>query len=127
MLLPLVPPQTFVYRPARALRAFVRNGLPSNLVGKGNHRSHIRSRISSILKVGADALMDPLMDPLLTDLELAPLDGREHALRAMVERERAQRIEAQERAKRLERKLKLLDAGRDPERDEEVVEFPTRP
>jgi hypothetical protein len=45
----------------------------------------------------------------------------------MVERERAQRIEAQERAKRLERKLKLLDAGRDPERDEEMVEFSTRP
>jgi hypothetical protein len=85
-------------------------------MGKGNHRTHIRSCITSIVKVGADALMDPLMDPLLTDLELAPLDGREHALRAMVERERAQRIEAQERAKRLERKLKLLDAERDPER-----------
>jgi hypothetical protein len=57
-------------------------------------------------------LMDPLMDPLLTELELAPRDGREHALRAMVERERAERIKAQERAKRLERKLKLLDADR---------------
>jgi hypothetical protein len=64
-------------------------------------------------------LMDPLMDPLLTEPELASRDGREHALRAMVERERAERIEAQERAKRaqerakrLERKLKLLDADR---------------
>ena len=51
------------------------------------------------------------MDPLLTELELAALDGREHALRAMVERERAERIEAQEKAKRLERELKLLRAA----------------
>ena len=57
--------------------------------------------------------MDPLMDPLLKEWELATLDGREHALRAMIERERAQRIEAQERAKRLERKLKLLGAAPD--------------
>ena len=60
-------------------------------------------------------MMDPRMDPLLTELELATLDGREHALRAMVERERAQRIEAQEKAKRLERKVKLLEAARDRE------------
>jgi hypothetical protein len=59
--------------------------------------------------------MDPLTDPLLTELELATLEDREHALRAMVERERAQRIEAQERAKQLERKLKLLGAERDRE------------
>ena len=60
--------------------------------------------------------MDPLMDPLLKELELATLEDREHALRAMVERERAQRIEAQEKAKQLERKLKLLGAERDRER-----------
>jgi hypothetical protein len=60
--------------------------------------------------------MDPLTDPLLTELELAPLDRREQALRAMVERERAQRIEAQERARHLEHKLKLLEAERDTER-----------
>ena len=55
--------------------------------------------------------MDPLMDPLLKELELATLDDREHALRAMIERERAQRIEAQEKAKRLERELQLLRAA----------------
>ena len=55
--------------------------------------------------------MDPLMDSLLKELELANLEGREHALRAMVERERAERIEAQEKAKQLEQELKLLRAA----------------
>jgi hypothetical protein len=57
------------------------------------------------------------MDPLLTEeLELTTLDGSERTLRAMLGRERAERIEAQEKAKQLERKLQRLGADLDRER-----------
>ncbi len=57
------------------------------------------------------------MDPLLTEeLELTALEGSERTLRAMLGRERAERIEAQEKAKQLERKLQRLGADLDRER-----------
>ena len=43
------------------------------------------------------------MDSLLAEFELMIFDGSERALRAMLGRERAERIEAQEKAQRLER------------------------
>jgi hypothetical protein len=57
------------------------------------------------------------MDPLLTqELEITALDGSERTLRAMLGRERAERIEAQEKAEQLERKLRRLGADLDRER-----------
>lgn len=57
------------------------------------------------------------MDSLLTELELPIFfDGSERALRAMLGRERAGRIEAQEKAERLERELGRLVADLERER-----------
>jgi len=56
------------------------------------------------------------MDSLLTEYELMVLDGSERALRAMLGRERAERIEAQEKIERLERELKRLMADLERER-----------
>jgi len=56
------------------------------------------------------------MDSLLTEFELMIWDGSEGALRAMLGRERAERIEAQEKAERLERELKQLVAELEHER-----------
>ena len=64
-------------------------------------------------KAGADGLMDPL---LTQELEITALDGSERTLRAMLGRERAERIEAQEKAEQLERKLQRLGADLDRER-----------
>ena len=56
------------------------------------------------------------MDSLLTqELEIRALDGNERTLRAMLGRERAERIEAQEKAEQLERKLQRLRADLDRE------------
>jgi hypothetical protein len=68
---------------------------------------------SSTSKAGADGLMDPL---LTQELEIRALDGSERTLRAMLGRERAERIEAQEKAEQLERKLQRLEADLDRER-----------
>jgi hypothetical protein len=57
------------------------------------------------------------MDPLLTEeLELTALDENERTLRAMLGREREERIEAQEKAEQLERKLQRLGTELDRER-----------
>ena len=63
-------------------------------------------------KVGAD----DLMDPLLTQPELQSLGGSEDALRDMLMRERAERLEAQEQAKRLGQKLERLAVELESER-----------
>ena len=68
---------------------------------------------SSTSKSGADGLMDPL---LTQELEFRALDGSERTLRAMLGRERAERIEAQEKAEQLERKLQRLRVDLDLER-----------
>lgn len=56
------------------------------------------------------------MDPRLTDLEPTTLEGSERTLRAMLGRERAERIRAQQKAERLERELKRLVADLERER-----------
>ena len=53
---------------------------------------------------------------LTTDFEPMIFDQSERALRAMLGRERAERIEAQEKAEWLERKLKRLVADLERER-----------
>ena len=68
---------------------------------------------SSTSKAGVDGLVDPL---LTEELELTALDENERTLRAMLGRERAERIEAQEKAEQLERKLQRLGADLDRER-----------
>ena len=56
------------------------------------------------------------MDPLLTEPELQSLGGSEDALRALLMRERTQRLEAQEQAKQLQQKLERLAADLESER-----------
>jgi hypothetical protein len=56
------------------------------------------------------------MDSPLTEIELMIWDGSERALRAMLGRERAERIEAQEKVERLERELERLVADLERER-----------
>jgi hypothetical protein len=83
-------------------------------LGKEEESYGNRRRYTAVLhRAGVDGLMDPL---LTEELELTTLDGSERTLRAMLGRERAERIEAQEKAKQLERKLQRLGADLDRER-----------
>jgi len=56
------------------------------------------------------------MEHRLTESELTTSEESERTLRAMLGRERAERIEAQEKAEQLERKLKRLLADLERER-----------
>ena len=68
--------------------------------------------MQEILKVGADELMDLL----LAEPDLASLDGSEDALRALLMRERAERLEGKEQSKQLQQKLERLAAELESER-----------
>jgi hypothetical protein len=66
------------------------------------------------------------MDYLLTESELMIFDGgSERTLRAMLGREFAERIEAQEKAKRLERDLERVVADLERER-QRIAELETK-
>lgn len=56
------------------------------------------------------------MDSLLTQFEMMTFDWSERALRAMLGRECAERIEAQEKVEQLEQELKRLMADLERER-----------